>query len=126
MRRVGNWIVAKVKARWARINEWAGEHPAASWFIHGGVCYLAASAIAWLAQWTLPNVFHAALVALCFAAFLMMFYFIRKELGDWAKHGLAGNLKKVDGGVEKKADGWGDLVGPVYFLVGVLSGWYWS
>ena len=38
---------------------------------------------------------------------------------------LTGRLKEVAAGVTREKDGWGDLVGPLYFLVGVLSAYYW-
>ena len=132
-----NWkglvkAVLSAPARWAqrawdRTMEWAGRHPAVSWYIHGSVCWFAAGCVAWIGHWMFGRFHdHAALFALVLGSFAMMAYYLRKELGDWAKYRLTGRLKEISAGVSREKDGWGDLAAPVFFLIGVLSGWFWS
>ena len=112
-------LTGAARNAWGATMKWAGKHPAMSWYIHGTVCYLVAGALAWLGSLT-PWA-RAPLWALCAGALGMALYFLRKELGDWKKH----DPDLVMGGVTKRADGWGDLAGPVYFLAGVLSAVFW-
>ena len=99
-----------LKRLWDGMMSWAGDHPAASWWIHFSICFIASNVLAFIHHYLLLIV-----------AIIMGCYFLYKEIGDWRKyrHG------EVQGGVSKTNDGWGDLLGPVAFLAGVVSAWYW-
>ncbi len=103
------------------VMRWAGRHPAASWFIHLALSAAGANLLA-----AGGSLFGLGLAFLLVAAIGFGAFYLQKEVRDWWKYWRAGTMDESVGGVTRKKDCWGDLVGPVGFLAGVLSAWWWA
>lgn len=102
-----------------RVYFWFADVPARSWYAHLSVSYAA-----WLLGALIGNGFGAPLTGgLIAAAAACLFYFV-KEIRDAVKYWKKDHLGQVHRGATRRADGWGDFLGPfAVFLMALSARW---
>lgn len=102
-----------------RIHDWAAEPPARSWYAHWAVAQTT-----WLVGASAGKLFGRPFTGgLIFATVAAVGYFV-KELRDAAKYWKRDELSAVHKGATRRADGWGDFLGPFSVFVMAALVWY--
>lgn len=97
-----------------RIHDWFAEPPALSWFAHSAVA---------IAAWFLGHVIASEAGGMVMGLIAFSFYSV-KEIRDAAKYWKKDELGTVVKGATRRADGWGDMVGPTVVMVMSLLTWW--
>ena len=119
MRKLLSRVARWVRTLLGRFYFWCADSPPRSWFAHGFVSLFAAFAFA-----SGGYFFAASELAFASGGGVGFLFYAVKEGGDWKKYWTADQLDQIHRGVSRKADGYGDLVGPTFVLLSGLA-MYW-
>ena len=112
-------ILAAIRRRAIAIHDWCAEPPSRSWYAHMLASYTVTVAFGWLLGKALGNV----LLGLFIVSNVPLVGYTVKEIGNALGYWKDDKLDEVHMGATRRADGWGDWLGPLTVWLMALMAW---